>query len=633
MKILDIITPHETLTEDNFLTKWFARTLGRSAGTTAESKVSSWVETAISALEAQTPGHKIKRSEELKRAERALVSVLERNPYPQEAEKIESIAQSLSEYLVGGPGRSIGDNAVKTLVTLVRQGSAQVPSVFASKAEFLSDAFITSEMRGGLVISGSTTPTEMAGSKYIRELAEARATVYTEIENIQPVKTRAQKKKEKEEADLEKIRQDTEKLNAKNDWQKAKDTADDLTVAKGKKDVGTFWQENKIGLIFAGTEAGRITVQFGQQVNNIHQWENGYLDGTPIPPEIAKYFPEEPDGGVPAGAPSIKSIKVTDRMGKPYYYRTKKQRYEQASWYAWQTISNLYVKQLCSGAVAWWAPALTQKTVGSGIGLLGKAKWAHNIIEFFSKAWANNPKLEKLLGGMSLTSKMLFADFMMTSVVEEQDSSQNLAYWINSLVGNITGMPLSAGANATNAIGWTDFTPEELTSAREGLSLLPDYAHSPQLNKALASIMLGSSIEEMSDGYAKEFLTDALRTYAVPYVVATQIFLTVGAAVIDATKYIAPIVLKQLGTTKGKLPDESGNKPATVTPVTELPPPASNTGASTSQDDLSGNQTNTGPVTNTDIIKDPKAKTTNSELDPFIIKESLKQRVERLMRS
>jgi hypothetical protein len=645
MKILDIITPHETLTED-ILTRWFARSFGRSAGTTAEKKVSSWVDSAIKELEAQAPGHEIKRSTELKRAESALISVMEKNPYPQEEAKIDSIAQALADYLVEDAGRAIGDNAIGTLVKLVRQKSIKHPSVYGSDKEFLSDPFIVTELQG--LVTAAGTRIEMAGSKYIRNLAEAKTQVYKEIKNIQPVKTKEQKKKEEDEAELAKTKQDAEKLGAKNQLQKEINTAEELKIIQATKDGRSFWKRNRIALIFGGTEVGRISLQASQQINNIGEWQDGWKDGTPIPPEIAKFFPVVPDGGVKKGDDSIQAL-VTDRGGDPYYYRTNQQRYEQAAWYAWQTITNLWLKQVCAGTVAWFAPGITGKSVAlvgtagvvGSFNLVGKGKLAHSIIEFFNKAWANSPILVKTLGGLSLTSRMLFADYMMTNVVPEQDSSQNLAHWINSLVGETTGIPVGAGANATNALGWTNFTPEELENARKGLSLLPKYKDPIELNKALAAISIGASIEELPEGYAKDWLMEGLKTYAVPYSAGSQLILSIFMGIVDAGRYIAPLLVKAAGTTKGKL-SNNNDKPIVKPSAEPVSAPASDPKAGKEQGELANvpppDAPASAPVQDRQAPAEVKKPTTDPSLDPYTLKresvrESLKRRVEKLMRS
>ena len=652
MKILDIIIPHETLNE-NVVSRWFTRTFARSAGNTAEAKVSSWVDNAIREIETANPGSAITRTKELKQAESALVAVVERNPYPDELAKIDSLATSLSEYLIStGRSRVAGDNAIETLAALVRQGSIKPPSVYGSKEEFLRDPFIVTEIRGLATATG--TRIELAGSKYIRELAEVRTQVYKEIQNIQPVKTKAQKQKEKEEAELAQTNKDAEALKAKNNLQKEINTADDLKLLQNKADLINFWKnQGKLTKYFAGSEFARVSVQASQQVNNIQTWALGYQDGTPIPEEIAKYFPEVPEGGVKEGQPSIKA-RVLSPTGRPYYYTTKKQRYEKAADYAFSTIAILYFKQLGTGTISWIAPSLTAKTVawaGGKMPLLGKAKWVHTAIELFNKSLANNPKLVKLLGGLSLTSKMLFVDFMMTNVVAEQDSSQNLAYWLNSGLGQITGVPAAAAADATNALGWTELTPEELESARKGLSLLPNYEKSPELNKAWASLMVGSSIEELPNGYAKEFLMDGISTYLVPYAAATNLFVELVMAIVTGAQYVAPLVVKAMGTTSGKLPD-SGEKvsPAPAAPPVPVATPASDANAQQDQGAISGDQstnTNTSPAVvakpEVNPQANPPAKKNNGsslKLTPSdsgyvqeSINESLKRRVAQLMKS
>jgi len=651
MKILDIITPHETLNE-NRLTNWFSRTFARSAGETAEAKVSSWVDDAIRQVEAANPGHAITRSKELKQAESALIAVVERNPYPDDLPKIESLATSLSEYLIAtGRSKIEGGNALETLAELVRKGSIKPPSVYGSKEEFLSDPFIVTEIRGLATATG--TRIEMAGSKYIRELAEVRTQVYKEIQNIQPVKTKAQKKQEKEAEELAAKQAETKKITTDNALETARKTAEDLKLLQNKADLVNFWKnQGKLTKYFAGSEWARVSVQASQQVNNIQTWSLGYQASPPIPipEEIAKYFPEVPEGGVKEGQPSIKAL-VSSPTGRPYYYRTNKQRYEKADDYAFSTVAILYFKQLGTGAISWIAPSLTAKSVswvGGKMPLLGKAKWVHTAIEIFNKSLANNPKLVKLLGGLSLTSKMLFVDFMMTNVVAEQDSSQNLAYWLNSALGQITGVPTAAAADATNALGWTELTPEELESARKGLSLLPNYEKSPELNKAWASLMVGSSIEELPNGYAKEFLMDGISTYLVPYAAATNLFVELVMAIVTGAKYVAPLVVKAMGTTSGKLPDSGEKKPpAPAAPPVPVAPPAGDANSQQDQGELSGDQS-TSQSTTTDttlpavakpeakpVAKSPKGKVTKSDngyLDESI-NESLKKRVAQLMKS
>lgn len=659
MKILDIIIPHETLIE-NRITNWFARTFTRSAGTTAEAKVSSWVDNAIRELETANPGHAITRSKELKQAESALVAVVERNPYPDELAKIDSLATSLSEYLISTGRPSVdGTNAIETLATLVRQGSVKPPSVYGSKEEFLSDPFILSEIRGLATAAGARL--EMAGSKYIRELAEARAQVYKEIKNIEPVKTKAQKKKDQEAEELSAKQAETSKIKTDNELQTAKNTAEDLKLLQNKADLVNFWKnQGKLTKYFAGSEFARVSVQASQQINNIQTWSLGYRDNTPIPEEIAKYFPIVPTGGVKEGEPSIKA-RISSPTGNPYYYRTNKQRYEKAADYAFSTISILYFKQLGTGAISWIAPSLTAKSVawaGGKMPLLGKAKWVHTAIEVFNKSLADNPKLVKLLGGLSLTSKMLFVDFMMTNVVADQDSSQNLAYWLNSGLGQITGVPAAAAAESINALGWAELTPEELESARKGLSLLPNYEKSPELNKAWASLMVGSSIAELPDSYAKEFLMDGVSTYLVPYAAATNLFVELVMAIITGASYVAPLVVKAMGTTSGKLPTINGEQPpAQVTPPAIA---ASNPNAAADQTDMSGDSSqtttsdasqgnnNTSQSNNNNnvppaVVAKPPANTRtpprgkvtpsdNGYLDESI-NESLKRRVAQLMKS
>jgi hypothetical protein len=196
------------------------------------------------------------------------------------------------------------------------------------------------------------------------------------------------------------------------------------------------------------------------------------------------------------------------------------------------------------------------------------------------------------------------------------------------------------------------FTPEELADARKGISLLPDYQSPIELNKALAAIIIGAEIEQLPEGYVKEFLINALKTYGVPYIVASNVIVETVKAIIEAGKYILPLMVKAMGTTKGKLPNDNDTPSVAPTAPASVPvaPPVSDTNAQQDQGALSGDQstsTNTSPA----VVKpevNPQAKpeakppanarkgkvtpSDNGYLDESI-NESLKKRVAQLMKS
>lgn len=671
MKILDIIVPHEILNE-NRVTNWFARTFARSAGETAEAKVSSWVDNAIRQIEASNPGHAITRTKELKQAESALVAVVERNPYPDELAKIDSLATSLSEYLIStGRSRVEGSNALETLAELVRKGSIKPPSVYGSKEEFLSDPFIVTELRGLATAAG--TRIELAGSKYIRELAEVRTQVYKEIQNIQPVKTRAQKKQEKEEAKTLKKQQDTAEIKTDNDLQAAKNTSSKLTLeakaleeklAKNELELaGYMKKQTRVIQFFAGSEAARVFAQFSQQMNNSYQWRNGWQDGTSIPAEIAKNFPDVPDGGIKdPNAPSIKALVKSPFLGEPYFYRTKRQRYTAASDYTQASIFVLMCKQLGTGVVSWFAPGMFGRTVVTTtdfainttryIVLLGKAKQAYSILEHINPVLAKNPTLLKILNGFSLTSKMFFADFMMTSVVAEQPASESLAYWLDEALGQSSAYVMGKSTEMTNAFDWTDYTQEELDNASKGLRILPKFEHSPDLNKAWSSLVLFQGLDELEnsfgpDSYIREWLYNGAQSYLVPSAVVTSVLAQALALVVEAASLVGPLFVKMWGTTRGKAPVNG----AQVAPPASA---ASAPNASADQSSMSGDNSSTTssdasqakvpPVntSNSPVVDNNKIppSNTNKKLTPSdsgyldeSINENFKKRIAQLMKS
>ena len=647
MKILDIITPHETLNEAGNplarnLERWIIEPLfGKAASGSVEQRVSAWVEKQL--VDTAGSGHVINRTKSLNQAEKQLVSVWERNPYPDDVEKIESIANALAKYLTEQSSSISGDNVMAKLKDILvhdRQGK-YVPSVYQNAGEFLADPFVQREIIGLVTANGERI--EMKSSKYIKELAEARAGVIKEVKSIQPEKTKAQKKKEADDAETLKKQQDTAKIKTDNDLQAAKNTSTKLALeakaleeelAANKLEIKAFFKsQDKLFKYFAGAEVIRTYVQFQQQVNNIQKWQYGYKDGTPIPEEIAKFFPVVPTAGLQESEPSIQAEVTRPGDGKKYFYRTDKQRYDCASSYAFFTVSLLWVKQLAAGSISWFAPELTAKYVpyiGGKIPIIGKAKIVHNIIELFNNALASSPRITKTLGSISWLSKVFVVDYMMTNVVANQDASENLAYWLNTALEKSTGAVAGVAMDATNAINRSDFTQEEIADARQGLSMLPDYDQAPELAKAWASVVLQGPIESMKKGsYARTFMEDAVATYLIPYAVAQAVIIKLVTLVVDATRFIWPIIGKMIGGTEGKPPvdRETHQAPTPVTPVVKPAVTVNDPAAVQDQGNLAGdNRTSTN-------VEPPKVNTTNSnpEIDPFIIKESLKREVENLM--
>ena len=646
MKILDIITPHETLNEAGNplvrnLERWIIEPLfGKAAAGSVEQRVSAWVEKQL--VDNANPGHVINRTKSLNQAEKQLVSVLERNPYPDDAEKLESIANALAKYLTEQSSTISGDNVMAKLKDILlhdRQGK-YVPSVYQNAGEFLADPFVQREIKGLVTANGERI--EMKASKYIKELAEARAGVIKEVKSIQPEKTKAQKKKEADDAETERLGQENRLKAEKNKSGRLDLEAMALEeeLAANKLSLDKFFKsQDKLFKYFAGAEVVRTYIQFQQQVNNIQKWQYGYKDGTPIPDEIAKFFPVVPTAGLQESEPSIQAKVTRPGDGKKYFYRTDKQRYDCASSYAFFTVGLLWVKQLAAGGISWFAPSMTAKTVsyvGGKIPIIGKAKVVHNIIELFNNALASSPRLIKILGSISWLSKVFLVDYMMTNVVANQDASENLAYWLNTALEKSTGAVTGAAMDATNAINWSDFTQEEIADARKGLSMLPDYDQAPELGKAWASVVLQGPIESMKEGsYARTFMEDAVATYLIPYAVAQAVLVKAFMLFVDASKYIWPLIGKMIGGTEGKTPvdGETHRAPTPVTPVVEPPAPVNTPAAVQDQGDLSGDTS-----TKVEPVK-PNAPAASApprgKVDPsiFDVKESLKRRVEKLMRS
>ena len=616
MKILDIITPHETLTED-ILTRWFSRALGRSAGTTAEQKVSSWVDSAIRELEAQAPGHEIKRSRELKRAESALISVMEKNPYPQQEAKIDSIAQALADYLVEDAGRAIGDNAIGTLVNLVRLKSIKYPSAYGSEAEFLSDPFIVTELQGLATAAG--TRIEMAGSKYIRKLAEAKTQVYNEIKNIQPVKT----KKTKEEQAREKLEKDKLANDQKEQDNRSKELNKQEKEIKNPYPKGLIRKTIRFGndvaksltrwdALFASAEFSRLVVQYWAQHKAIEIWANAQSG---MPDDLAKLFPPVIDGKPQVGG---------EAGGKSYTYSTEEDRYGLAAAYAYDKIWARLILQIQALGVSLF---LSQGLLYVGGGTAGKASTIRrilNIVSIYKTKLGVGDVLAPILRGSSKLGQMLFVDYFI-SVTNPNTNREN------SYTAGII--------NALNKV------PEYVNSSSR-IPPVPNFGYDPNIYNAWKDFSIldiwysDKPIKEFIDSGLFQHTSSALARGVIPIDAIVDVIAAGFNGVVNWILAVIPYL-------KDAVPADDLDIPVgTPKPITGQRRPQANVASDSQAGKEQGELANvpppdapaSAPVQDRQAPAVVQKPTTNPELDPFTLKrepvrESLKRRVEKLMRS
>jgi hypothetical protein len=384
MKILEIITPHETLNEGpkdaikRFIDKKLVEPVKIFFGDRPPQKV---VDELIDSLLAGNNGEQLKRSPEIKQAGSKLVSVIEQSPFRgDDMKKVEALSDSLAEWRVS-TGKSIPEgNTLKTLYTLVEEGSAKVPDTYGSKAEFLRDPFITAELSGNVIGGEHRFATDGNVGKYVRTLTDAKTDVYTEANKIKNPKPSGFDKLVGKMADI--VKQN--KL--------LKSEFNPLKLDNIKRGFFLF-------------ELDKLWQPYLEQMKLANQWHESKKD---MPQNVADHFPP-----VPENLPSGSHVTSKDTL-QTYTYSTEDERYECA--YHWTVIhlrGALAVQHLTWLAASWSSKVLINKS-----GTFGK--WTWSKVVFNNIAWLQrNPHVDQALKAymsrMSQYSRLLFVDYLTTA--------------------------------------------------------------------------------------------------------------------------------------------------------------------------------------------------------------------------
>ena len=380
MKILEIITPHETLNEAGFkdalkgaFDKWVAEPIAIAFGKRRPPK--KVVADLIDGMLGEKDGEVIPRSPELKQAESRLVAIYEKSPYPDDMVKIDAISDSLASYMAHTNKTTVpGTNSIETLYKLVQQDAAPVPKSYGSKQEFLNDTFVTTEIRGLVTPGGQAN--EMGVGRYVRELTEAKVSVRNEVAKV----------KDPNVAPVSKA------IGSIKEYLKQNLTLKKLFAPTRVVELKTY---------FYGFEAWKIIEPALEQAKLIDEWSESK---TGMPDNVAQHFPPVPTD-LPAGS-HVTSINTF----KEYTYSTKDERYAVAANWAYMLIAGKLATQIALIPVSFGALNLVSDAGGAA----GKLKWVNFALK--KLAWLGKSKMvNAYIAKMTPVARYLFVDYMTTA--------------------------------------------------------------------------------------------------------------------------------------------------------------------------------------------------------------------------
>jgi len=572
MKILDIITPDQTLDEGKVLdalkgvfNKRVSEPLGIFFGKRPPKKiVAEWVDGLLAGSES---GQQFSRNSEIKAAESKLVSILENSPFPDKADakKIEYMADSLVDWMFKTGKTALPEgNALKTLYTLVEQDAASVPKGYGSKAEFLADEFVTKELGSRVIVPGDDRfLTDGNVGKYVRELSDAKVNVVWEADKIVNPKPSG-----------------FDKLVAK--------------IAEVLKQNAFFKSQfNPLRLAnitrgFTLFELNKILHPFAEQIKLANQWHESKKD---MPPSVAERFP-------PAPGTSISTIPT-------YTYSTEKERYDMAyNWTVYHLAFGTVGQLFAWGTANWASKALLMKA-----GTMGKWTWTKvvfNNIEILQRNPHVDQVLKAYMATMSQYSRLLFVDYL---------------------------------TNASNGDPRSDSLGKQLQRlAFDERQPIREYPKIQNLPESFA-LMTADNIFDLH-APQNQYMLDALKESGVIF---TAHYVAIRELAIWAVETATPPVMKMIDKlidpakeqvipqyTTSPLDKKDQKKDGKLTKQTD-----------TDQTDLSGEKKDTGVVPAAPAASAPAASApaasapAKGKIDPsiFDVKESLKKRVEKLMRS
>lgn len=577
MKILDIINPHETL-DENLRTD--AQELAKRAGTKIRNTANdvgerfniSWLRRAESQGVSNhidqmltTAGKDLKRSPDLADAERVLLDLEKTVKYDRAGKKqFEEIGDTLADALYARKESSLGGaNPIDVLERMYK--NSPNPPVWMSNNSLQLKRFDPEYL------------------EWLTKSVDAKIVARREVDLAPKAPPKAKTKAERDEEEIT----DQDRTNRKNRGKLEAKKIDDEISANKKADKmfqGMFMRSMSDEIFVLG-EGGKIWFQYKRSKKNIDEWE---ASGK-IPEDVASFFPP-----VPENMPDGSFQKGGDKGKDERKYVNEQQRVAQAADWARTKLTKQMTYQILGGTGAF---IIGHGVVKAGAGTFGGARnlaMASKILEKMSeKASVVTTPLMKVLAGVSITGKYLFADYFLSAVDGEQINSRDSA-------SIITGMGLT----------YQDLTID----------------HTADINKAVASLFLADTYESLESAQNSAFAQQvygAWQAAKVPFNIVTDPFQALGAWIwkyfhIPEIDVVPPASSKIPGTGEPVKPQTS-TQTNTAPPVQNVPPPENTQVTSTAPP---------APVnTNTPVT------TTNNGIRQRKLDETLKYKVLSRMKS
>ena len=487
MKILEIINPHETLDEG-----WkqdatsAARSLANKAGTKIRNAANdvgerfniNWLRRAenqgvsnhIDQMLTKA-GKDLKRSPELAGAERALLDLEKTVKLDRAGKKqFEEIGDHLADLLYARKESSLGGaNPIDVLERMYRN-SPNPPAW----------------------MSNNSLQLKRLDPEYLEWLTKSVDAKIVARREVDLAKRAPPKEKSKAERDEEEIANtDRENRKKRVTLEKTKIDKEILENKKANQVFSGMFMRTASDEIFILGEGGKILVQFRRSRKYIDEWE---ASGK-IPEDVASFFPPVPDD-----LDSKSHITGGDRGRDERNYVNEEQRLAQAADWARTKLTKQLTLQILGGTGAFIVGHGALKLGSGTFGGARKLAMASKILEKMSeKSTAVTAPLMKILAGVSITGKYLFADYFLSAVNGRQINSRDSA-------SIIAGMGL---------------TYQDLT-----------ISHTADINKAVASLFLADtyqSLESMQNSQFAQQVYGAWQAAKIPFNIVADPFEAIGA--------------------------------------------------------------------------------------------------------
>ena len=533
MKILDIITPHETLDEG---LKQDAQELAKRAGTKIRNTANdvgerfniNWLRRAESQGVSNRidqmltkAGKDLKRSPDLADAERVLQDLEKSVKYDRDGKKqFEEIGDHLADLLYARKESSLGGaNPIDVLERMYR--NSPNPPAWMSNTGLQLKRFDPEYL------------------EWLTKSVDAKIVARREVDMAPKAPPKAKSKAEQEKSKAEQEEKEIADQDRKNRKDRgildAKKIADEiLENKKANKAFKGMFMRSMSDEIFIIGEGGKIWFQYERSNENINEWEKSGK----IPEDVASFFPP-----VPENMPEGSFQKGGDKGKDERKYFNEQQRVAQAADWARTKLTKQMTIQILAGVGAF---TLAHGVIKGGAGTFGSARnlaMASKILEKMSeKVSVVTAPLMKVLAGVSITGKYLFADYFLSAVDGEQVNSRDSA-------SIIAGMGL---------------TYQDLT-----------ISNTADINKAVASLFLADTYESLESFRNSPFAQQvygAWQAAKMPFNIVTDPFTALGAWI---WKYFHMPEVNIIPSAPSKIPGTGEPvKPQTNTapPVQNVPP-------------------------------------------------------------